>query len=560
MTHDAELILAVGAVLAAGVMAAGLAARLRLPALVLFAGLGMLVGSDGLGLVAFDDYRLARLIGTIALVLILFEGGLAAGWRELRPVLQPALRLAVVGTVVTAAIVGLSASSLFDFSLLEGLLLGAILAATDGAAVFALLRGVRLPSRLRRTLEGESGFNDPVAVLLVLVAIDLISNPRHGVGSTLVFLAHEVGVGVAVGVAGGVLARGAGYAHRLPDGVVLVASLAAAALAYGLAGVLGGSGFLAVYMVGLALGDAPFADREPVIAFHRGLAMVAEIGMFFTLGLLVFPSQFGPIVVKAVLLALVTALIARPVASTLATVRGGFTPSERVLLAWAGLRGAVPVVLATFAVIDGVPRSVEMLNIVFFAVLLSAAVQGATVQGLVNWLIPAEMGDSHHGAGRTRDATCGKESPVRKEPSMPRKLFVNLAVEDLDRSVRFFQTLGFAFDRRFTDETATCMVVGDDAYAMLLTRPRFAEFTRKQICDCGTCVEAMLAVSAESRTAVDQLVDTALRIGGAPAGEPQEHDFMYARSFEDPDGHHWEVVWMDPAATGAALEGAASTR
>jgi cell volume regulation protein A len=291
----------------------------------------------------------------------------------------------------------LSASSLFDFSLLEGLLLGAILAATDGAAVFALLRGVRLPAGLRRTLEGESGFNDPVAVLLVLVTIDLLTNPRPGVGSTVLFVAHEVAVGAAVGLAGGLVARGARHAHQLPNGLVLVGSLASAALAYGIAGVLGGSGFLAVYMVGLALGDVSFADRKSVVAFHRGLAMVAEIGMFFALGLLVYPSQFGPIAGEAVLLAIITAVIARPVASTLATIGQGFTKPERVLLAWAGLRGAVPVVLATFAVIDGVPRSVEMLNIVFFAVLLSAALQGATVEALANRLLPRAADESRPG-------------------------------------------------------------------------------------------------------------------------------------------------------------------
>lgn len=410
MTHDAQLILAVGAVLAAGVVAAGLAARLRLPALILFAGLGMLVGSDGLGFIAFDDYRLARLIGTIALVLILFEGGLTAGWRELRPVLRPALLLAVIGTVTTAAIVGLGATLLFDFSLLEGLLVGAILAATDGAAVFALLRGVRLPARLRHTLEGESGFNDPVAVLLVLVLIEFITKPHQGVASTFLFLAHEVTVGVAVGLAGRLLARAARYADRLPDGLVVVGSLATAALAYGTAGALGGSGFLAVYMVGLALGDAPLVDRGPVITFHRGLAMVAEIGMFFALGLLVFPSQFGPIVVKAVLLAVITAVIARPIASTLATARQGFSKSDRLLLACAGLRGAVPVILATFAVIDRVPRSVELLNIVFFAVLVSAALQGPTVHWLAERMLRrddvarARAGPRHSTARRSREA------------------------------------------------------------------------------------------------------------------------------------------------------------
>lgn len=398
MTRDAELILAVGTVLAVGVLAAGLAARIRLPALVLFAGLGMLMGSDGLGFIPFDDYRLARLIGTIALVLILYEGGLAAGWREVRPVLRPALLLAVIGTVLTAAIVGVAAVTLFHFSVLEGLLLGGILAPTDSAAVFALLRGAPLPQRLRRTLEAESGFNDPVAVLIVLVAIDLIMNPHHGVPSEVWLLTHEVAVGTAVGLAGLLVARLAVHANKLPGGLALAGSLAIAALAYGVAAVLGGSGFLAVYMVGLALGDAPFADRESVIAFHRGLAMVAEIGMFFALGLLVFPSQFGPIVVKAVLLALVTALIARPVATTAATVGQGFARSERILLAWAGLRGAVPVVLATFAVIEGIAHGIELLNIVFFAVLLSAALQGSTVEALADRLLPRARATRRRGS------------------------------------------------------------------------------------------------------------------------------------------------------------------
>lgn len=404
MAHDAHLILAVGALLAAGVAAASLANWLRLPGLVLFAGLGMLVGTDGLGWIAFDDYRLARLIGTVALVLILFEGGIAAGWRELRPVLRPAVLLAGIATVVTAAIIGAAATGLFHFSLLEGLLLGATLAATDGAAVFALLRGVRLPLRLRRTLEGESGLNDPVAVMLVLVAIDLITKPHYGAWSAIVFLGRELALGIAVGAVGGLVAsRAAAHAHHLPNGLVLVGSLGAAALAYGVAGALGGSGFLAVYLVGLALGDAPLADREPTVAFHRGLAMVAEIGMFFALGLLVFPSQFGPIAIKAVLLALITALVARPVAVALATVRQGFAPPERIILAWAGLRGAIPVILATFAVIEGVPRSLEMLNIVFFAVLLSAALQGPTVHKLAARVRAREP------ARRVRLITGGKE-------------------------------------------------------------------------------------------------------------------------------------------------------
>jgi cell volume regulation protein A len=387
MAHDADLILIAGALLALGVAASLLAARLRLPALVLFLGLGMLIGSDGVGLIDFDNYRLARLIGTIALVLIIFDGGLSAGWGEIRPVLRSALRLAVLGTILTALIAGLAAAWLFGFSLLEGLLLGAILAATDGAAVFALMRGTRLPTRLRRTLEGEAGFNDPIAVLLLLIVIELIQNPHFDVGDVAVFLVQQIGIGVAIGVGVGRLAITAtGSRARLPTSLALVASFATAAISYGAAGALGGSGFVAVYLTGLALGSAPLPHKRVVLAFHEGLASVAEIGMFLTLGLLVFPSQLGDVALKGILLALITAFVARPFAVALTTWNDGFSRRERALLGWAGLRGAVPVILATFPVIRHIPNSLEFFNIIFFAVLLSAAIQGLTIQALASKL------------------------------------------------------------------------------------------------------------------------------------------------------------------------------
>src|SRR4051812_13231700 len=179
---DGTLILVAGALLAAGLAASLVAGRIRVPALVLFLGIGMLLGSDGLGLIEFADYSLARFLGTAALVLILFEGGLATGWRVVRPVLAPSLSLAVFGTIVTALLTGLAAAWLLDLSTLEGLLLGAILSATDGAAVFAVLRGSTLRRRLAHVLEGEAGFNDPVAVLLVIGFIDWIQTPGYGVG------------------------------------------------------------------------------------------------------------------------------------------------------------------------------------------------------------------------------------------------------------------------------------------------------------------------------------------------------------------------------------------
>jgi cell volume regulation protein A len=240
---------------------------------------------------------------------------------------------------------------------------------------------------LSRTLEGEAGFNDPIAVVLVLVMIDLILEPAYGAGDALVFIVREIGIGTITGLlVGAVAAFAARRAPELPSGTALVASFAIAAIAYGAAAALGGSGFVAVYLAGLALGDVSSREKPAVLAFHNGLASVAEFGMFLALGLLVFPSQLGDVAVKGLLLAAVMAFVARPIATFLATCGQRFSRSERVLLGWAGLRGAVPVILATLPVIRHVPQSLDFFNIVFFAVLLSAAIQGATIQPLATTL------------------------------------------------------------------------------------------------------------------------------------------------------------------------------
>jgi potassium/hydrogen antiporter len=385
--HDSPTVLIAGALLAAALAASLIAGRLRLPGLVLFLGVGMLVGSDGLNLIDFEDFPLAGSVGVVALALILFEGGLTAGWGEIRPVLRPAIGLAVVGTLVTAVVTGLAASWLFGFSTVEGLLLGSIVASTDGAAVFSLLRGSGLRRRLERTLEGEAGFNDPIAVLLVLGFIEWIEQPGYGIADMLVLFAQQLGIGLLAGVAVGALARVAFREARLSSpGLYPVASLATAALAFGAAAALHGSGFLAVYLAGLALGSADLPAKRTVTAFHEGLAWVAQLAMFLTLGLLVFPSELGDVAWKGTLLALVVVFLARPLATIASTLGSGFEPREKALLGWAGLRGAVPVVLAIFPVIDEVTGSEEFFNIVFFAVLLSTLLQGTTIEPVARWL------------------------------------------------------------------------------------------------------------------------------------------------------------------------------
>ena len=384
---DGELILATGALLAGALLASLLAGRLRVPGLLLFLALGMLIGSDGLGWIKFDDYEMARTIGVIGLALILFEGGLSASYDEIRPVFPAAASLATFGTIITALIGGFAAAWLFDLSTLEGMLLGAALAATDGAAIFAVLRGSTLRRRLARTLEGEAGLNDPVAVLLVIGFIDWIQKPDYGLADMTVLMIGELLIGAIVGVAMGWLAvRGLRRTRLASAGLYPVASIAIAALAYGLADVLHGSGFLAVYLVGLAMGSAQIPAKRTITTFHVGLGWLAQVAMFLTLGLLVFPADLADVALEGTALGLVIAVVARPVATFVTTLPWGYSLREQVVLGWAGLRGALPVVFATFPVIEGVPNSVEFFNIVFFAVVVSTLLQGATFEALAHRL------------------------------------------------------------------------------------------------------------------------------------------------------------------------------
>jgi len=277
MGGDAELILIAGALLAAGIAGALLAERVRIPGLLLFLGLGMLAGSEGIGGIEFDDAELARTLGTIALVLILFEGGLTAGWSEIRPVLGTAASLATVGTVATAVVAGLAARWIFDLTTLEGMLVGAAIAATDSAAIFAVLRRSTLEKRLARSLEGESGMNDPVALLLVIGFIDWIQDPGYGFVDMAGSLVLRLALGAAIGLALGRVAVIALNRVRLPtDGIYPVATIAIAGLAYGLAEVAHGSGLLATYLTALSLGSGNIPARRTVVAFHEGLGWVAR--------------------------------------------------------------------------------------------------------------------------------------------------------------------------------------------------------------------------------------------------------------------------------------------
>jgi cell volume regulation protein A len=416
------------------------------PGLLLFLALGMFVGSEGLGGVEYDDVELTQTLGTIALVLILFEGGLSAGWKEIRPVLGTAISLAFVGTIGTALIAGLAATWLLDLSLLEGLILGSAIAATDSAAIFAVLRGSTLRRRIARALEGESGLNDPVAVLLVVGFIDWLAMPDFGIADMALELVGKLALGAVLGVAIGFAARWAFRRAALPTpGLYPVATIAAAAVAYGLPEVVGGSGFLGVYIAGLILGTGPTPARETTVAFHQGVSWVAQIALFFLLGLLVFPSRLGDVAVEGLAISAVLIFVARPLAALLASVGSAFHFRERLMLGWAGLRGAIPIWLATFPVVEGVGEASLLFNIVFFVVVTSTLVQGATFEPLARRLglttdepaLPRPLvesrlvrrlgGESLQYRVREDDAIAGR---MVKEAELPREALVNVIVRE----------------------------------------------------------------------------------------------------------------------------------
>lgn len=444
--HDAELILIVGALLAAGIVAALAADRVRVPGLLLFLGLGMLLGSEGVGGIEFDDAQAAQTAGTIGLVLILFEGGLTAGWHEIRPVFRTAVALATGGTFLTAIATGLAAIWIFDLSTLQGLILGSAVAATDSAAIFAVLRGSRLERRLARTLEGESGMNDPVALLLVIGFGEWLADPSFGAPEMALDFVLKLGLGAALGVAAGLFARRAIAWVELPtQGLYPVATLATAALSYGIAEVAGGSGFLAVYVTALVLGTGSMPARSTVVSFHQGLSWLVQIGLFFLLGLLVFPGQLWGVAGEGLLLSVVLIFLARPLATMLVTLPFGLSLRERTILSWAGLRGAIPIWLATFPVVAGVAEAELIFTAVFFVVVTSTLIQGASVEPLAKWLgvtstepalpIPvADVGMVRELGGeliswRVREGDAASGLLIR-ELGLPREALVHLIVRD----------------------------------------------------------------------------------------------------------------------------------
>lgn len=376
------VLLAAAVLVVAGVLASKLASRLGIPALLLFLAIGMLAGSDGPGGIAFEDAELAQAVGITALVLILFDGGLSTRWQVVRPVLAQGAALATVSVAVTAGITGVVAAWALDVPLEIGLLLGAIVSSTDAAAVFSVLRSrnAGLAGGVQPTLELESGANDPMAVFLTLAMIELATDPAASWVSLVPMLVAQLSVGAGVGVAAGWIAqRTINRVDLGIDGLYPVLTLAIGLLTYAATALLGGSGFLAVYVCGLWLGNREVLHRNSIRRFHDAVAWLGQIGMFLVLGLLVFPSQLPGVSGQSLLIVAVLAFIARPLATVLTLTPFRVPLRHQAVIGWVGLRGATPIILATFPLVEGIAEAELLFDVVFFVVLTSVLVQGTTV-------------------------------------------------------------------------------------------------------------------------------------------------------------------------------------
>ncbi|SEH56964.1 cell volume regulation protein A [Mycolicibacterium rutilum] len=384
------MLLLAGVVLLASIVATRAASRVGLPSLLLFLGVGVIVGEDGLGL-DFDNYLLADHLGTVALAVILVEGGLTTRFSDIRRLLAPAAMLATVGVAVSMLVTAAGAHLLIGLDWQLSLLLGAVVSVTDAAAVFSVLRVVPLPRRVAGLLEAESGFNDAPAVILVLMfsVTPLEVSPVHA----LMELGYELVLGAAIGLGVGYLGSIALRRIALPaSGLYPLATFGLGMVAFAAGGSAHASGFLAAYLSAVVLANSGLPHRSATRSFAEGLGWLAQIGLFVLLGLLVDPSDLASAIVPGIVTGLVLLLVARPLSVVASVIWFRIPWREQVFVSWAGLRGAVPIVLATFPIVGGVPNSIHLLNIVFILVVVFTLLQGPSLRPLAHrlGLIPKE--------------------------------------------------------------------------------------------------------------------------------------------------------------------------
>lgn len=371
------------------VLSSKISDKFAIPALLLFLIIGILAGSEGIGGLYFDNPQLAKSIGILALIFIIFSGGLNTQWKNIRPVIWPGVVLSTAGVLLTAVVIGCFSVFILKFSFIEGLLLGAIVSSTDAAAVFSILssRRIGLKNPLKPLLEFESGSNDPMAVFLTVGFLKLLTDRSMGMLDLVPSFVLDMGMG---GFIGYVMARFIIFlVNRLKleyEGLYPVIMIALVLLTYTIAALLNGNGFLAVFVAGLIMAQSEFPNKNMIRKFHDGLAWLMQIVMFLTLGLLVFPSRVIPVIGTGFLISFILMVIARPLSVWLCLLPFGLSRRKKIMVAWVGLRGAAPIILATFPLLAGIPQAETIFNIVFFVVVTSVLIQGTSLPVLSRFL------------------------------------------------------------------------------------------------------------------------------------------------------------------------------
>jgi cell volume regulation protein A len=390
MEFSAEnIMLAASILLIASILASKTSFRFGIPALILFLGIGMLAGSEGIGKIYFNDPHMAEILGVLALNFILFSGGMDTKWESVKPIVWRGVSLSTLGVLLTATVVGLFVHLITDFTILEGLLLGSIVSATDAAAVFSILRmrNIALKGSLRHVLELESGSNDPMAYILTISLTYLVS---HGDASIPVLIFQFVKQMVIGGLAGIFLGKLIVIViNRIKldtEGLYPVLVMALIFFTFSSTYLLGGNGFLAVYLAAMVLGSSNFIHKKSIIKFYDGQAWLMQIIMFLTLGLLVFPSRIWPVMGIGLLISAVLIFLARPVAVFISLSFFKMRIRDKLFISWVGLRGAVPIVFATYPLIAGLGKADMIFNLVFFISVSSVLLQGTMLHIVADWL------------------------------------------------------------------------------------------------------------------------------------------------------------------------------
>ncbi|WBU88456.1 potassium/proton antiporter [Cellulophaga omnivescoria] len=363
--------------------------KFGVPTLLLFLVIGMLAGSDGIGGIKFDGPKLAQFIGIVSLNFILFSGGLDTNWNTVKPILKEGIVLSTIGVLLTAVTIGTFVFYITNFTIYESMLLGSIVSSTDAAAVFSILRSknLALKNNLRPTLELESGSNDPMAYVLTLAFLTLVINQDQSIFSIIPMFIQQMAFGAIAGFGFGKLSKYIINKIKLDfEGLYPVLVIALMFITFSATDFVGGNGFLAIYICAVYLGNQDLIHKKTILKMYDGLAWLMQIVLFLTLGLLVFPSKIIPVFGIGILISLFLILVARPVSVFLSLLFFKMKFRRRFYISWVGLRGAVPIVFATYPLLAGIDKADMMFNIVFFISVSSVLIQGTTLSVMAKWL------------------------------------------------------------------------------------------------------------------------------------------------------------------------------